>query len=84
MDNNLVKKLGLLLSKVPKKDLDKNIEQAKKILEKSSKEDLNKLINSPQVSNILGENKENISSAMENIPEKLDVEEIKKTIENLE
>ena len=83
MDNNLAKKLGLLLSKVPKKDLNKNIEKAKKILENSNKEDLEKLISSNEVSNILGENKENLASTLNTLPNEIDVEKIKKTLENL-
>ena len=83
MDNNLSKKLGILLSKIPKKDLSKNIEKAKKILETSNKDDLEKLINSKEVSNILGENKENLTYTLNNLPKEIDVEKIKKTLENL-
>jgi len=64
MDNNLLKKMSMLLSKVPKKDLEKNIEVAKNILANSSKDDLNKFINSKEVENILGKDKEKITQAL--------------------
>ena len=65
MDNGLIKKMAMMLSKVPKKDLEKNLEVAKNILANSNKEDLNKLINSKEVEKILGNDKENLSKAIQ-------------------
>ena len=65
MDNGLIKKMAMMLSKVPKKDLEKNLEVAKNILANSNKEDLNKLINSKEVEKILGNDKENFSKAIQ-------------------
>lgn len=87
MDNGLAKKLGFLLSKLPKKDLKKNIEQAKKILENTDKSDLNKLLNSQEVSNLLGKDKEKINEAInniDNISDVLESAEIKEELQNIE
>ena len=66
MDNNLIKKLNDMLYKIPKKDLVDNLNKAKKFLNNSNKEDLDKLINSKAVSDILGKDKEKIKTALEN------------------
>lgn len=65
MDNRLIQKMAMMLSKVPQKDLEKNIEVAKNILANSKKEDLNKFINSKEVEKILGNEKENITKAIQ-------------------
>ena len=64
MDNNLSKKLALLLNKLPKRDLEKNLEKAKNILSNSSKEDLNAFLNSKPVVELLGKDKEKIAEAI--------------------
>ena len=64
MDNGISKKLAMLLSKIPKKDLEKNLERAKEILSNSNKEDLNNFLNSKPVSDLLGNNKEKIADAI--------------------
>lgn len=66
MNNNLSKKLALLLNKVPKKDLDKNLEKAKEILSNCNKEDLDKFLNSKPVSDLLGKDKDSVSNALKN------------------
>ena len=66
MNNNLSKKLALLLNKVPKKDLDKNLEKAKEILSNCNKEDLNKFLNSKHISDLLGKDKDSVSNALKN------------------
>lgn len=66
MNNNLSKKLALLLNKVPKKDLDKNLEKAKEILSNCNKEDLNKFLNSKPISDLLGKDKDSVSNALKN------------------
>lgn len=66
MDNGLLKKMAMMLAKVPKKDLEKNIEVAKNILSNSNKDDLNKFINSKEIENLLGKEKKQISEALKN------------------
>jgi hypothetical protein len=64
MDNNLSKKFELLLNKIPKKDLEKNLEKAKNILSNSNKDDLTAFLNSKPVSALLGKDKEKITEAI--------------------
>ena len=66
MDNNLSKKLALLLNKMPKKDLDKNLQKAKEILANCNKDDLNNFLNSKPVSEILGKDKDKVTEAVKN------------------
>lgn len=66
MDNNISKKLVMLLNKLPKKDLEKNLEKAKEILANSNKEDINSFLNSKPVSDLLGKDKEKITDAVKN------------------
>ena len=66
MDNGLLKKMAMMLSKVPKEDLEKNLKVAKNILANSNKDDLNKLINSKEVENILGKDKDKLQNALTN------------------
>lgn len=71
MNEKLIKSLSSLLSKMPKKELEKNISKAKEVLKNSKKEDLSKLISNPQISKFLGEDAENIKKEIE----KLDINE---------
>ena len=64
MDNNVSRKLAMLLNKLPKKDLEKNLEKAKEILTNSNKDDLNNFLNSKPVSDLLGKDKEKIAEAI--------------------
>lgn len=64
MDNNVSRKLAMLLNKIPKKDLEKNLEKAKEILSNSNKDDLNAFLNSKPVSDLLGKDKEKIADAI--------------------
>ena len=64
MDNGISKKLAMLLSKIPKKDLEKNLEKAKEILANSNKDDLNNFLNSKPVSDLLGKDKDKITDAI--------------------
>ncbi|MBE5812550.1 MAG: hypothetical protein E7314_02715 [Clostridiales bacterium] len=66
MDNNVSRKLAMLLNKIPKKDLEKNLEKAKEILANSNKDDLNNFLNSKPVSDLLGKDKEKITDAINN------------------
>jgi len=63
MDNNVSRKLAMLLNKLPKKDLEKNLAKAKEILANSNKDDLNNFLNSKPVSDLLGKDKEKIVDA---------------------
>jgi len=64
MDNNVSRKLAMLLNKIPKKDLEKNLEKAKEILANSNKNDLNNFLNSKPVSDLLGKDKDKIAEAL--------------------
>ena len=64
MDNNVSKKLAMLLNKIPKKDLEKNLEKAKAILANSNKDDLNNFLNSKPVSDLLGKDKDKVAEAI--------------------
>ena len=64
MDNNVSKKLAMLLNKIPKKDLEKNLAKAKDILSNSNKDDLNAFLNSKPVSDLLGKDKEKLAAAI--------------------
>lgn len=64
MDNNVSKKLAMLLNRIPKKDLEKNLEKAKEILANSNKDELNIFLNSKPVSDLLGKDKEKIANAI--------------------
>ena len=67
MDKKLLQNLTSILSKLPKKDLEKNLEKAKTILKNSKKEDIQKLLSNPQVSKMLGKDSENLKNQLENI-----------------
>lgn len=64
MDNNVSKKIAMLLNRIPKKDLEKNLEKAKEILANSNKDDLNNFLNSKPVSDLLGKDKDKIADAI--------------------
>ncbi|MBQ7668237.1 MAG: hypothetical protein IJS47_02815 [Clostridia bacterium] len=66
MDNNIMKKLSEMLSKMPKKDLEAKLNQAKDLLKNSNKEDLQKLINSKEVIKILGKDTDKLKNAIDN------------------
>jgi hypothetical protein len=75
MNSDLSKKLSMLLNKIPKKDLEQNLEKAKNILANCNQDDLNKLLNSKQVSNFLGNDKESLSKALKD--NKINLDELK-------
>lgn len=64
MDNSISKKLAMLINKIPKKDLEKNLEKAKEILSNSNKDDLNAFLNSKPVSDLLGKDKDKVAEAI--------------------
>ena len=75
MDNNISNKLAMLLNKLPKKDLEKNFEKAKEILANSNKDDLNNILNSKVVSDLLGKDKEKIVEEINKNSSKLKLKE---------
>lgn len=78
MDKKVLQSLSAIISKIPKKDLEKNIEKAKNILKTSKKEDIQKLLSNPQMSKILGKDVQNISEQLENINlDEIDIDELK-------
>lgn len=72
MDNDMTRKLAMLLNKIPKKDLDKNLQRAKDILSKSNKDELTAFLNSKPVSDLLGKDKDKIANAVTNAEINLD------------
>lgn len=67
MDKKLLQSLSTLISKMPKKDLEKNLEKAKGILKNSKKEDLKKILSNPQISKMLGKDAKELENKIENI-----------------
>ena len=83
MDKKLLQTLSSILSKMPKKDLEKNIEKAKDILKTSKKEDLQKLLSNPQMSKLLGKDAEVLKEELEKINlDNLNTEELEKKLKN--
>lgn len=72
MNNDMTRKLAMLINKVPKKDLDKNLQKAKDILANSNKDDLKAFLNSKPVSDLLGKDKDKITNAVDNSEINLD------------
>jgi len=67
MDKKLLQTLSAIISKIPKKDLEKNLEKAKAALKNSNKEDLEKMLSSPQISKLLGKDSETLKKELSNI-----------------
>lgn len=83
MDKKILQSLSAILSKMPKKDLEKNLEKAKSVLKNSKKEDIQKLLSNPQVSKILGKDAENLKIQLENINlDEINTEELEKKLKN--
>ena len=49
MDKKLLQSLSAIMSRMPKKDLEKNLEKAKSVLKNSNKEDIEKMLSTPQI-----------------------------------
>lgn len=64
MDNSMSKKLAILLNKIPKKDLEKNLEKAKQILSNTNQDDISEFLNSKPVSALLGKDKDKIAETI--------------------
>lgn len=84
MDEKMIKKLSAVLSKLPKKDLSKNLETAKSIIKNSNKDDLKKLLESNKVKTLLGKDTETLKEVLEKTDlSKLDTNTIEKDLKNI-
>ena len=81
MDKKLLQSLSNLLSKMPKKDLEKNLEKAKSVLKNSKKEDLEKLLSNPQIGKLLGKNTEELKNQLATINlDEINIDELEKKL----
>ena len=81
MDEKMIKKLSAVLSKLPKKDLSKNLETAKSIIKNSNKDDL---LESNKVKTLLGKDTETLKEVLEKTDlSKLDTNTIEKDLKNI-
>lgn len=84
MDEKMIKKISAILSKLPKKDLSKNLEKAKSIIKNSNKEDIKKLLESNKVKNLLGKDTETLKEVLEKTDlSKIDTSTIEKDLKNI-
>ena len=84
MDDKMIKKLSGILSKLPKKDLAKNLDKAKSILKTSNKEDIKKLLETEQIKNILGNDTEKLKELLDKTDlNKLDTNNLGKDLKNI-
>ena len=84
MDEKMVKKLSAVLSKLPKKDLSKNLEKAKNIIKNSNKEDIKKLLESNKVKSLLVKDTETLKEVLEKTDlSKIDTSTIEKDLKNI-
>lgn len=85
MDEKMIKKLSAVLSRLPKKDLSKNLEKAKSIIKTSNKEDLKKLLDSNKVKTLLGKDTETLKEVLEKTDlSKIDTSTIEKDLKNIQ
>lgn len=81
MDKKLLQSLSAIISKMPKKDLEKNLEKAKSVLKNSKKEDLEKMLSNPQMAKLLGKDVETLKKQLENINlDEINTEELEKKL----
>lgn len=81
MNKNLLQTFSSLISKIPKKDLEKNLEKAKEILKTSKKEDIEKILSNPQVSKLLGKDADNLKTQLKSVNlDELNLNELEKKI----
>ena len=60
------KKMLSMLSGMSKKDLSKNLEKASKLLSNTNEEELNKILNSKEVADIVGDRNINVKEILDN------------------
>jgi len=81
MDKKLLQTLSAIISKMPKKDLEKNLEKAKSVLKNSNKEELQKMLSNPQMTKLLGKDAETLKNQLANINlDELNTEELEKKL----
>ena len=81
MDKKLLQSLSALISKMPKKDLEKNLEKAKSVLKNSSKADLEKILSNPQMAKLLGKDAEDLKNQLNNINlDEINIDELEKKL----
>ncbi len=81
MNEKLIKTLSNIVSRLPKKDLEKNLNKAKEILKNSKKEDISKILSNPKLSKIIGEDKDKLKSQIDDIDfDNINIDEIDKKI----
>ena len=84
MDEKMLKKLSSIQSKLPKKDLAKNLDKAKGILKNSNKEDIKKLLETEQIKKLLGNDTEKLKEVLEKTDlTKLNTNNLQKELNNL-
>mgnify|MGYP006400565383 CR=1 FL=1 len=84
MDDKMIKKLSTILSKLPKKDLSKNLEKAKSLIKNSNKEELKKLLESNKIKTLLGKDTEALKEVLEKTDlSKIDTSDIEKDLKNI-
>ena len=84
MDEKMIKKLSGVLSKLPKKELAKNLDKAKTLLNNSNKEDLKKLLETEQIKKLLGKDTEKLKEVLEKTDlTKLDTSKLEKDLKNI-
>ena len=84
MDDKTIKKLSSVISKLPKKDLAKNLDKAKTLLNNSNKEDLKKLLETEQIKKLLGNDTEKLKEVLEKTDlTKLDTSKLEKDLKNI-
>ena len=84
MDEKMIKKLSAVLSRLPKKDLSKNLEKAKSIIKTSNKEELKKILDSNKVKTLLGKDTETLKEVLEKTDlSKIDTSTIEKDLKNI-
>lgn len=84
MDDKMIKKLSGILSKLPKKDLAKNLDKAKGILKNSNKDDLKKLLETEQIKKLLGNDTEKLKDFLDKTDlNKLDTNNLEKDLKNI-
>ena len=81
MDQKLLQSLSAIISRMPKKDLEKNLNQAKTILKNSKKEDIEKMLANPNVSKLIGKDAEKLKAQLENINlDEINTDELEKKL----
>lgn len=84
MDDKMIKKLSTILSKLPKKDLSKNLEKAKSLIKNSNKEELKKLLESNKIKTLLGKDTEALKEVLEKTDlSKIDTSDIEKDLKKI-